>query len=910
MFAIKRQIPHALVATAVLALNLPAAATAAPLDFAFLPPPVEQQNLCGGDGPEELISDAPGPGSDGELTTIERVRFLQRDIRRYQAEDPNRYFDFIVALRKRLSQADARFGGMDETLDLIGLHIDAGRLRELMQAGLVQQLNERRAELNYTQSMKLAQFFLNGIGVQRDEEQALDLIRDAGFGGNADALLFIARRMAEGRPLPGWEAPANLTATMAFGGLLGQMDSQICIRAERIAQEYRKGIIVHRNTDIALAWDRFAADLGSARAAWRVVEHHLAAGVIEQDNDEMLAYLQRAVERGIAIDDSAEGQLQSAGVDLDMLREILAFNQAEDRGRRRPTLTPLLQLDVNIDALENSPSSPYLTYLREVTQIPSAPGAIYTDLAKEIAVRLGRWGGEAQMIAQLEIAVARDDAEGMRLLAERLLRYRDTPAQLDRAVDLLTLAATRHSDADAMDDLDKLFRCQIPTAPHLDQAEPWARAFRATAHETVQVSATNLISLDPYKDPWSLAHLQRQALAGRTTSLANYLELVNIDPIATETRQRIWADRLDNSDKGLEEFAKLEFELATNPAERALALEFFRRVYLNNGVTSALDVAVAMINDNGTDPAVATEVRRLLRQASYRGEGAAIRLLARLGKTPEAETAVFTEFAQIIEERGDFLALMFALPHVAPSQYDDYFDRAVSLMACSTKDTSELGEAHAILDNPDMAYHWRRIGLVLHGGHVLAKLRFTDTQMEVFDTGAAPTPVDVVARDRGDDIAARWRLFDLTARPDLSGFDAQAAAGHFAGLVSQPDNIPRAFERYFAAPPEVRRAIDQSMNFRQLLARATASGEPEALWRHARLLQSEARNVQTMAAATAAVRQAAEAGSVAAMAEFGRAKLYGTGTNREVTEALEWLDKAAAGGNQEAGELARQLRLR
>ncbi len=201
---------------------------------------------------------------------------------------------------------------------------------------------------------------------------------------------------------------------------------------------------------------------------------------------------------------------------------------------------------------------------------------------------------------------------------------------------------------------------------------------------------------------------------------------------------------MDGSDKALELFAELEFTLATNPAERDLAVELFRRVHLHNGVTSALDLSIALIEDSGRVPAVADEVRRLLRQAGMRGEGASIRQLARLLTPEQTEAETYAEFAQVIEERGDFLALMFAIPHVARDRVEDYIDRAVSLMVCGTKDADELGDAYAILGRPDMTDQWRRIGLSVTGGHVLAKLGLADRQVAPFDTRPAPGPREVM----------------------------------------------------------------------------------------------------------------------------------------------------------------------
>ncbi|WP_283644109.1 hypothetical protein, partial [Marinovum algicola] len=117
-------------APCVMALLAPAALPAVPLDLAFLPPAVEEQSLCGRAAAERRVDDG-SPGDEDALTEMERARYLQRDIRRYQSADPDRHFDFIATLRARLSSADARFSGAAELIDLIGLHIDAGRFDAL-----------------------------------------------------------------------------------------------------------------------------------------------------------------------------------------------------------------------------------------------------------------------------------------------------------------------------------------------------------------------------------------------------------------------------------------------------------------------------------------------------------------------------------------------------------------------------------------------------------------------------------------------------------------------------------------------------------------------------------------------------------------------------------------------------------
>ena len=156
---------------------------------------------------------------------------------------------------------------------------------------------------------------------------AHDLIREAGLGGNVDALTAIARMQLQGSPLPGWDAPLDLTVTLAFGGMLGQMNAAVCGRAERIAREYLNGDVVTRNPRIAYAWYRFAADLGGSTAAWRVVEFQLEAGAIQKDNALMPHYLQLAVVRGVTVAPEQAERLAAAGnIDAATLQGILGYN--------------------------------------------------------------------------------------------------------------------------------------------------------------------------------------------------------------------------------------------------------------------------------------------------------------------------------------------------------------------------------------------------------------------------------------------------------------------------------------------------------------------------------------------------------------------------------------------------------
>lgn len=902
-----------LVAAALIA-GLPAleGAQARTLDLAFMPPSIEPGNICTPER-EPVEDDLTVDGDDNELTDNQRIRYLRRDIARLQAQDPEMWFDFIDALITRLAQYDARFAGIDELVARIELHIDAGRNEDLQDSNLVPQLRQREAEMTSAQKLMLAQFYLNGIGVEQDLPYAKQLITDAAYSGNPNALLSIARFELDGNPVEGWDAPLDLTVTMAFGGLLGRMNENVCNRADRIAREYLNGNVVSTNYDVAYAWYEFSAKLGSAEGAWRLVEFHLNARAPQKDNRKMLEYLQMAVERGITVDDTQLAQIKSAGdVSEEELRRILGYNYSEDTGRNRPSLSPFLQLSVNIDGDRADEDSPYLEYLRELTALPEAPGWIFTTLAKETLTRVGRWKGEADAIALLEIAVQRQDPEGMELLAKVLTRYRDDPNQVDRVISLFTQAVERHGWMTSMDELDQLYRCKLNDAPRMREASAWARAYKASEHQSFPVTATDLLVLDRFMEPRHTAIVQTQALEGRSQSVADFSQLVQVDPMAPDSKKQLWAARLNRSDQALEAFVELEFELATNPAERKLAVELFRRIYLNNGVTTALDLAIALVEHQARDRAVADEIMELLTKAANRGEGAAIRLIARLqSREGRPFEDVYRQFQVEIENRGDFLALMFAIPFIPQERVDDYIDRAVSEMICGTKDADEIGDAYTVRGDAMMSHHWRNIGLHFDYGHTLSKLRISDPQMDQWRKGRAAGERETYERLVADgNLMAHRDLFRLTADPDLETFDPQAAAGHLFALATGNDaDTGWILTNYRNADYAVKAAIEARFDIGTLYQTAIEKGNIGAKYEYGMVLRDKARSPRDLAESARWLKEAAESGHLSAMTEYGYALAYGIGVPRNIREATSWFDQAARGGNERAGNLANLIRI-
>ena len=888
-------------------------AQTAPFTLDFRPPDLEPRDVCNVARAESGPDDLSVEGDDRELTDRDRIRYLRNDIRNYLNEDADRFFEFIDALIARRGEIDETYTPVDVMFARIDLMLRAGRLEQLTNEGVLEQLRTLVPDMTNGQRITLARFYAEGIGVAPDAAFSQELILEAAYGGNALALLEIARLAQQGVLIQGWDAPLDLTVTMAFGGLLGALDRGLCGRAERIAQEYTKGDVVDANPELALAWYRFAADMGGAEAAWRVVEFHLNADKAIKDNIALRRYLEQAVRLGVTIDNAVGGSLVNSGaVTQEELETILGFNHSQDARRTSGAITPLLQLVVNIDGLEADEDGLLLDYLHEIIQMPEAPGRAFDRLAGETLVRKGRWAGEAQAMALLEEAVARGDDNGQLRLAGMLVRYRDDPAVIARVESLLMEVVSRHGRAEGMRKLDALYRCQVNDAPRLLQADPWAAAYRATGHKSVQISAPDLLALSIDRSPEAIAKVQTLALDRRVQMVASQAQRVQSNPLAAAGALQYWAQAVNRSDRALEAFAELEFELATTPAQRDLAIEFFRRVYLNNGVTTALDLAIALVEYNARDPKVADEIEHLLTMAGNRGEGGAIRLLSRLQADVRSEAEVYAQFAAKIEARGDFLALMFAIPHISTEQVDDYIDRAVSLMSCGTKDADEIGDAYAIRQDGPMSYHWRRIGLHFEGGHVLSKLRLTNRQVAWFDDGTAPDPVARATRSLAEgDPGALMQLVRLTSDPDLSTYDPAVAATHLLAAIARgaSDEFVPLSTIYRETTDEVRRAVDATTDIAGVLQEAATGGDVAAAYALGMTLRDAAKSSVELSRSFDLLESAALRGHRDAMFETGYALGLGLGRAPDLAAAVSWLEQAADMGHTDAAALAQSLRI-
>lgn len=883
--------------TAIAALCA-SAAQAERLALGFLPPDLPPSNICNVE-PEQFeesetqVTETEAPAGQ-ILDDSGRVQFLRSDISTYLRTDPEGAFDFIMALISRRAELDPGYAGFEESFDRIDTYLAAGRLEELAASRLIQSLAANVDEMSWSQTVRLSRFFLSGIGVEKDRDFAIQMIIDQAYFGNANALLEVLRMQLRGDELKSWGLTPEETARLAFGGLVGRLNRGLCSRAERMAREYIDGDFLEPNPDLAYAWRKFAADMGGAEAAWRVVEHHLSANGTERNEAVLRHYLQLAVANGFVIEPDIVDEIVESGAKTEAeVRRILGTNHIRVGKANRLSAVPFFALDVRITTPSVAEQSEYLDYLEEIVGLPGAPGKVFADLAREVLLREGRWKGEERAEALLREALRRGDADAAILLSEIVLSEGASQEAVGEAETILIEAVERFGHAEAMRSLDFLYRCKSHDAPRLDEAGFWTASYRAANLEPVSLSANDIARLDPHSEPEAVARIQSMALQGHSGPVADWLQYLQSDITTPESALRFWADRVSRSDVALERYMRSEFELALTPEERRSAVELFRRIYLDVGSSVSLDLAVTLIRDMGRDPVVADEIRQLLANSARRGQGASIRLLQRLTGRDEAD--VFHEFAREIEDRGDFVALAWAAPFVDEGTFERYMARAISIMNCNTKDVAELTEAYARRGNRDGTAHWVEVGLAVEGGNSLTKLGLSDQQISEFDRGPSIAQ-DMLKRPASttEDFDRKRQHYLGIADPAAPGYQPIKAGEVLVDILEtdERDQFRWALEQYRKATSDIRSSVDAQMDLPGHLRTVADSGDTDAQYELGMLLRTVASDANDLRVSTDWLAIAANAGHSDAMVEYAFAIGLGIGREPDPKLALIWLDRA------------------
>ena len=875
--------------------------------LAFEPPTIAVSPVCVARAPDDVVI-AEWKAWDGVALPDRDVGLINRDIRRLAELDPAAWDATIRQVIKLLPGVSRSFTSEHVILAEIEQMIALGQLQQLKSKGLVQQLLDRGDANSPKMLNALAGFLNEGIGIERDTARGADLLMAAGYGGNADALLTLSRLAVTGTAPEGWDINPQLAVTMAFGSLVGQIDPLICDRIARIAREYSSGEVVSVDNDLAVRWYRFAADLGDPIAAWRVAEYHQQSELVTKDNDILMTYLSKAADGNLPYAQVALGRIYEAGalVPRDIPRARALYEAAAASNDR----AGLIRLSGFLESqLPDDPAvlPDFLDTLDRIARLDDAPSWVFAKLAARILQDQGRWTGQAAARDLLVKGAALDDPIAIMMLAQINFGETRTESAFYSAVDSLIHAVTTLGEAAPTADLQAAFTCKAPNAPLLDQAAYWASAEAAIGSSSVELSLPSLQKLTDNPDPLVMAALQTQALYGRATPLANLLSVLERNG-SPDTEVAFWTDYANRFSSVATARAALALEQASTRSAHAAALDQFRAAVAAGDHGAALKLAKALLND-GTSAAREEALTLLLPLASD-GDGEAMSLL------PVADPAtfptirnVFDAFASTIDARGDFKALMLAMPFLTdPAQRAVYRGRAITAMNCAFPEALAFAIAMGAEGEIDEARRWLSIATHLVGNDPWQIVELGDTFRNLLGREGETTALAQYekAYALGNRTAVQ-RLLRYHGNPANEAYDRNKIVTLYTALVmlSDPSQVSVVLDDLSRKDAGLRLAVEAGLDLDQLYANAAATGNPAAMREHARRLQVAAVTVDDLAESTSWLVRASEAGDAPAMVMLAQAYSMGVGVPASIESAREWLVKAADAGDATAIEMVK-----
>lgn len=898
--------PKSSAATLALALSLSLPAWAAPVDVEFLPPQIPAQDICIEKRADPEVV-ARWTGWDGQRLPLDDPDLIMRDARRLRDLNAGAYFDLIERMFAAVASMPGQKKAPDTSIDRINLYVKAGKTAQLREAGLIDELEAREASLAPKALNVLAGLYLDGIVVAKDPGRGQKYLVAAAMGGNADALLRLASVNLSGQAVPNWDLDPKLAVTMAFGALVGKLDPEICDRIGRIAREYANGDVVEEDQAIAEQWYRLAADLGDGGAAWKVAGLHLTSELIVKDNDTLLKYLTMAADDGIAAAQVELGKLYEAGALLpqDLGKADFYYSAAAGLGNRAAYIRLATLLEPQI--ADPAKKQRYVEVLDRLGEFPQAPGWVYSKLAEMVLDEKGRWAGEAEAVALLEKGVALEDADSAALLASILLRRRDEPGQFERATELLAFSVSNAGKIDPMTDLRNAYLCRAPEGSDLRLADFWQYTEDAAGSATEFLKPAQITALATDPDPLALARLQTHALYGRPNSVAYYLDYLRQNG-AGEDVIAFWQSRVEPVPATMDAVARHELEGTVTPEVLDKAIAMLERARAAGLPRAPLDLATVLLDYYPGDTEKTAQALEYLQEAARAGTGEAMmRLLPIANEAGISKLDLYADYAQVIEERGDADALIFAASVTTdPGKREDYLDRAASVMDCSFEATINLAQTYAASGNSKATAHWLDVSLKLAGDDGWRQTAIADQFMGLAGEGNVQTALKLYEKGvaLGDQTAVT-RLLKIYGDPNTPAYAPDKAVAMFEKLIgtARVADLASIRQKVLKAPTVIQTSLMQRVDWAALYRKPAEAGDPEAMRELALYLQENGTSREDAKAATGWLQQASEAGDAEAMVALAKAYAMGIGLDPSITQATALLEAAAGKGSIEAQRL-------
>ncbi len=888
-----------------------AAAFAETVTLEFQPPEIARDPICiAGLADEQL--EAMWSSWAGDALPDRTPDLIRRDMKRLTELDAVKWFDIIEKVYALMPTVDSQFGPDKAMLERTGLLIAAGRLKELTNQRLIDQLLSSKQGGSPRMLNTLSDYLMQGTGIKQDKEKAISMLVAAGYGGNADALLKIVALQQAGSQVQGWDVPQDIAVTMAFGALVGKLDPLICDRVSRIAHEYMDGTIVTRDVALAETWFKFAADLGDTSAAWKVAEMHMRSEDLAKSNDVLVKYLTKAADGGLPFAQVTLGRAYELGAlvpqDIDHARALYAASAKY--GDRAGVVRNVLFLQAQAKA-DRAKLPEYRAALAELAKRDDAPGWAYIGLAEVVLEKKGRWAGEEEAVALLEKAAALSDPGAAKMLTPIRFRHAKSSAEFYEIIDEVMETVHLNGEIDPMNGLKSAFTCRSPAAPQRDEANYWRDISAATGTKTVEFSPEDLLQLIARPDVQEIARLQTQALYGRPTAIAQYMAVLQRTD-APLVQIKFWQDYARRFEHVALSRGQLERKFARIGQNIGDPATYLRIAIAEGDATAAIDLSEMLMESN--PQLFGPEATAALLPLAALGNGAAMVLLQQTNpeKFPDAR-AVYDAYAQVIEDRGDFDAIMLAIPFLTTlDTVEDYKSRAKTLTDCSFDQVMLMVRTMGAIGDAKTFAQWMDIAEFLSESDSWRMVKMGDTLRQFGDARTVTDQIEFFEVGyKAGSITAIHRLLETFSKPGTATYNPGRSADLFVDLVGRVDvaEVPHILQRIASSPPAISAAVYTKINVEALYLTSANAGSAEAMLELGKLIRIRAISADDLEMATDWIGKSANLGDVDAMVAYADALAFGIGVEASREKALVWLGKAAEAGNADAAAKVRGLTL-
>lgn len=897
-------------------------AFAEPIDIKFDPPAITVEHQCFSQKSDAEILKYWSAWDEVDLPNWEPNQ-IAYDMRRLRDKNAREYFDKIAKIIELMPTVKTNYSKNNRDQDLVRLFVSAGRTKELLGTGLVEGLLSSADAGSPGMQNYVADILMKGELVPKDVARAHQLKVRAAYGGNADALLFLAGLEIDGQKIPNWNVDPKIAATMAFGALVGKLDGGFCGRVSRIAREFAQGNLVKQNHYTSEAWYQIIADMGDLNAAWKVAEYHLQGQDIEKNNETLLKYLKISADGGLAQAQLVYGRILETGAiveqNLELAREY--YRRVANSGNRAGNIRIVRLIEEQTD-FKSANRAEYKAELRKLVNTVNAPGWAFTRLSRLIVEDEGRWAAEEEVLTLLEEAVRKNDSDGKRDLVTFLLHHRHEPEKFGRSLDMLDDLVFSAGAISPMAELYRIHVCVDPDGPNIYAADYWKEAEVAAGNTTLLLEKENVLNASTKYEPENLARVQTQALYERPNGLAIYLQILK-DKNTSPDQMTFWKNVAEKVRNFYSVDARLHRELSgvnyTKDEHDISSLLSALTVAIEKGETQAeLDFAEVVMIFKSDNSDLMTKAKNLLYKNAKRGKGRAIELLIELSKNDGfiSVEELHSQYGEEIEKRGDFGAQLF-LADLAKDKSTKaaYYERAVSIIPCTFKNVVKLIEFAK--KNPDIAdvEHWYNVAdTFTHksgwNNVVIGDLRWDDVNQDSQEIALASFEK---ARKLNDD-TGRLRLLSVYGTNFGERYNKDYASELFVELLenSAAEDLSKLLSRLKKATPEIENSVKRSIDVFALYEIAAQVGHPAIMREYGLLLRQQAAETGDIASIQEAntwLEKAADANDQKSMLLMAEAYSLGLGVNVSRSKAIEWLELASKSGAEEADRLLAVMKL-